>query len=300
MLGSMLTNLLFVFGVSCLVGGLRWQVQELRITSGNVNIVMLLVCTAGSLLPAALAMSGQMKQTAEERSSSTPSQSELTFCRVNAAVMVVMYISYLLFQLGTHKEEFDDEENVVETPDHLLLMTPHYTSRHGRKKRAERNRFCLRWFGQGYSSRDGSYEAIEMMAQKSHDEECHGLVEIAGETSDISSEDESSSPQSTQQHDPPNLDWRSDTNSQAESASSATRRRAARQQKQFVPVSPLLSNDTISLDGALDNKKEKFMLPPPAKRKQSRIVENGDVADSETEHHHEREYLIVATICFAS
>jgi len=32
MLGSMLTNLLFVFGISCMIGGFRWQVQELRIT----------------------------------------------------------------------------------------------------------------------------------------------------------------------------------------------------------------------------------------------------------------------------
>jgi Ca2+/H+ antiporter len=33
MLGSMLTNMLFVFGVACLIGGCRWQVQELRTTS---------------------------------------------------------------------------------------------------------------------------------------------------------------------------------------------------------------------------------------------------------------------------
>ena len=43
LLGSILTNLLFVFGLSCLVGGLRFQVQELRIVSGNVGIGMLMM-----------------------------------------------------------------------------------------------------------------------------------------------------------------------------------------------------------------------------------------------------------------
>ena len=92
MLGSMLTNLLFVFGVSCLVGGLRWQVQELRITSGNVSVLMLLVAVAGSLLPAALSMSGQMQH--KDSAKGMPSEDELLFCRVNAFVMVCMYILF--------------------------------------------------------------------------------------------------------------------------------------------------------------------------------------------------------------
>lgn len=149
MLGSMLTNLLFVFGLACVVGGFRWQVQELRITSGNVSVMMLLVATAGSFLPAALELSGQMQsgEAPTSKDVKEPSRDELHFCRVNAALMMILYMCYLLFQLGTHKEEFDEEENVVETPEHLLLMTPHFTSRHGRKKRSDRNLFCSRIFG---------------------------------------------------------------------------------------------------------------------------------------------------------
>jgi len=166
MLGSMLTNLLFVFGAACLVGGLRWQVQELRITSGNVSVLMLLVATSGSLLPAALSMSGQMRH--DDSPDGKPSWDELQFSRVNALIMIMMYIFYLMFQLGTHKEEFDDEENLVETPDNLLLMTPHFTSRHGRKKRAERNRFCLKWFGEGSSQKEKlkqGYSSLEMVEE---------------------------------------------------------------------------------------------------------------------------------------
>ena len=155
MLGSMLTNLLFVFGLSCLVGGIRWQVQELRITSGNVSVGLLLVATAGSLLPAALSMSGELRKDTDYRDG-VPSESELKFCRVNAVVMILMYLCYLLFQLGTHKEEFDDDENIVETPQRLLLMTPHFNTRQGKdlKARGRRNAFFLRYCFSTYVALD--------------------------------------------------------------------------------------------------------------------------------------------------
>ncbi|KAG7347333.1 CaCA family calcium/proton antiporter [Nitzschia inconspicua] len=153
MLGSMLTNLLFVFGISCLVGGLRWQVQELRITSGNVSVGMLLLSTAGSLLPATLVLGGQLIQSEKGAISTTgnaanammvpPSKEELQISRVNAFVMIFMYGCYLIFQLGTHKEEFDEEENIVQTAsDRSLHLSPHFTSLHGRQSKARRNVFC--------------------------------------------------------------------------------------------------------------------------------------------------------------
>jgi hypothetical protein len=196
MLGSMLTNLLFVFGVSCLVGGLRWQVQELRITSGNVSVLMLLVATAGSLFPAALSMSGQMQS--NDSPNGVPSEDELFFCRINAFVMIVMYMCYLLFQLGTHKAEFDEDENIVETPDNLLIMSPHFTSRHGRKKRAERNRFCLRWFGRGAEQaqvqRQG-YATVELIERggksRNSDNEFEKAASSKLVASDLSDSDES-------------------------------------------------------------------------------------------------------------
>jgi hypothetical protein len=147
MLGSMLTNLLLVFGMACLVGGIRWQVQEIRITSGNVSVGMLLLSVTGSLLPAALILAGQLKidqgdETAPEEG--LPTKEEIQFSRVNAIIMIFMYGCYLVFQLGTHKEEFDDDENVVESADgHQLHLTPHFTSRHGRQQKARRNMFCL-------------------------------------------------------------------------------------------------------------------------------------------------------------
>eukprot|EP00535_Pseudo-nitzschia_heimii_P005775 CAMPEP_0197173472 /NCGR_PEP_ID=MMETSP1423-20130617/389_1 /TAXON_ID=476441 /ORGANISM="Pseudo-nitzschia heimii, Strain UNC1101" /LENGTH=665 /DNA_ID=CAMNT_0042622293 /DNA_START=435 /DNA_END=2432 /DNA_ORIENTATION=- len=190
MLGSMLTNLLFVFGISCLIGGFRWQVQELRITSGNVSVGMLLLSTAGSLLPATLVLGGQLKQSNVKEDSTSltssytlegdevPSLEELQFCRINAFVMIIMYGCYLIFQLGTHKEEFDEEENIVQTADaHELHMSPHFTSLHRRQQKAKRNLFCI-WlvrrakcfFGRESNNRivseDGWMQSSEILSEE--------------------------------------------------------------------------------------------------------------------------------------
>jgi hypothetical protein len=117
-----------------------------------MSVGMLLALTAGSLLPAALIMSGQIFQTDSEEDEQKdedaylPSSVELPFSRVNAAIMMFLYMAYLTLQIGTHKEEFDEEENVVETEQHLLVLTPHYVVRHhGRQRPAQRNLFCLKY-----------------------------------------------------------------------------------------------------------------------------------------------------------
>jgi Ca2+/Na+ antiporter len=136
MLGSMLTNMLFVFGVACMIGGTQWQVQELRITSGNVSVVMLLVATAGALFPAALVLAGQLPSESEDIN--VPSVEEITFCRVNSFVMFFLYICYLIFQLGTHKEEFDEEMPVI-------------------ARRTRRNLFCLRHIERAHTAVTGEH-----------------------------------------------------------------------------------------------------------------------------------------------
>jgi len=108
LLGSVLTNLLLVFGSACVVGGLRHKVQHVRLTSGNVSIGMLFLSTAGLVLPAALKLSNQTQFTKTGGTSA-----ELSFSRVNATIMMAMYVCYLIFQLYTHKEEFDDDDDVA-------------------------------------------------------------------------------------------------------------------------------------------------------------------------------------------
>mmetsp|Transcript_6992 Transcript_6992/g.10536 ORF Transcript_6992/g.10536 Transcript_6992/m.10536 type:complete len:594 (-) Transcript_6992:813-2594(-) len=145
LLGSMLTNLLFVFGISCFIGGLQWQVQEIRITSGNVSIAMLLTATMGLVLPAALKLGNESissESMHENRVELT--DSDIAFSRINALIMTIGYVCYLIFQLGSHKEEFDyngDEyspfgggHNIVRTMLNPLPVVKKPTMR--------RNKFC--------------------------------------------------------------------------------------------------------------------------------------------------------------
>ena len=153
MLGSILCNLLFVFGLSCFIGGLRWQVQDLRIVSGSVPIAILLLSTSGVALPAALKVSGQI---ADLDGDGDIARELIGISRFNALVMMFAYLAYLVFQLGTHKEEYDDSEE-----EHDRLM--HHGGGDGpavgawRKRKARRNIFCRGMYRRG---RSGLFQAI--------------------------------------------------------------------------------------------------------------------------------------------
>ena len=153
LLGSMLTNLLFVFGLSCLIGGIRYQTQSLRIVSGNASIGMLMLAVAGLALPASLILSDEMvmgdtqRQYVDKNGDGIsdivdgPTESMLGFSRFNAVIMVVGYGLYLLFQLGTHGEEFEDEpHDPHENNDEYGVVDV-------TKQRSRRNKFCGRLFG---------------------------------------------------------------------------------------------------------------------------------------------------------
>jgi hypothetical protein len=136
-------------------------------------------------------MSGQMQH--KDSPQGMPSSDELHFSRVNAVVLMSMYVCYLLFQLGTHKEEFDEEENIVETPDNVLILSPHFTSRHGRKKRAARNNFCMKLFFRetqrhGYATVESATEHGPLNKSRTSDT---GLAMGAMDNSDLSDSDES-------------------------------------------------------------------------------------------------------------
>lgn len=117
LLGSMLTNLLFVFGLSCFVGGLHWQTQLLRATSGNVSIGILLLSAVGIMLPAVLKLADESMESSFVDGGKVPdaqfsvTKIDVAFSRLNSCVMVLIYMAYLIFQLGSHKEEFDFDDD---------------------------------------------------------------------------------------------------------------------------------------------------------------------------------------------
>ncbi|KAL9188370.1 hypothetical protein ACHAXT_006748 [Thalassiosira profunda] len=164
LLGSMLTNLLF----------------ELRIVTGNASIGMLMLAVAGMALPAALMLSDEMISHEGEREyvdkngdgksdiNDGPTFSMVGFSRFNAVIMIVGYLLYLLFQLGSHSEEFEDlEEEEAEGESVHMNGTNHADEEEGhvrmpratapkRKKRARKNKFCHRvmWGNRGLENED--------------------------------------------------------------------------------------------------------------------------------------------------
>ena len=114
LLGSVLSNLLLVLGVSCFVGGLKWKVQTFKVVSGAVPSAMLLIAAMGFLLPAALKMSGQEDDNTDE----------INFSRMVGVVLLIMYSGFLVFQLRTHTEEFEGDGD----PDHSDAALGKYES----------------------------------------------------------------------------------------------------------------------------------------------------------------------------
>ncbi|GMI46972.1 hypothetical protein TrCOL_g1177 [Triparma columacea] len=107
LLGSILSNLLLVLGCSCYFGGLTRSIQPFTTVSGSVNPGLLWVATSGLALPAALKMSGQMNVKKDDVKHEV---GEVEFSRGLAAVMLVMYGSYLWFSLRTNMFEFDQAD----------------------------------------------------------------------------------------------------------------------------------------------------------------------------------------------
>mmetsp|Transcript_25278 Transcript_25278/g.83029 ORF Transcript_25278/g.83029 Transcript_25278/m.83029 type:complete len:378 (-) Transcript_25278:48-1181(-) len=101
LLGSILSNMLLVLGCAFFFGGLKMKVQTYNATGVMMNAALLLLSVAGMSLPAALHASG---------TELADYNSELALSRFSSCLLLVIYISFLYFQLHSHKEYFDDEE----------------------------------------------------------------------------------------------------------------------------------------------------------------------------------------------
>jgi len=189
LLGSVLTNLLFVFGLSCLVGGMRWQTQEIRVTSGNVSIAMLLIAALGLVLPAVLKSANESRISENEYNNlnatngiennqlesivDSLSAADISFSRFNAIVMILMYGAYLTFQLGTHKDEFDysGSEYAMFGGGHNVARIADFDSSKQRQSSRRSNFFST------FSRRGGH--------KSEHDEEQRAELKIDSDTIDF-------------------------------------------------------------------------------------------------------------------
>ncbi|WIA16600.1 hypothetical protein OEZ85_013267 [Tetradesmus obliquus] len=115
LLGSILSNLLLVLGMSFFVGGLKYKIQHFNAVSSQTSGSLLLLSAIGIIIPTAAQRLGT---TADEEGAAVlgllgqgmAQDKILLLSRLTAVALLAVYIGYLIFQLGTHKDMFAGEE----------------------------------------------------------------------------------------------------------------------------------------------------------------------------------------------
>ena len=94
--GAIVANLLFMLGISFLLGGLRHHTQEYNAASARLQIAMVLLATVTLLVPSALGGAVEFEGT-----------TFLQDLSVGLSILLIaIYALGLLFSLGTHREVF--------------------------------------------------------------------------------------------------------------------------------------------------------------------------------------------------
>ncbi len=98
LIGSVLSNLLLVMGTALVLGGARVRLQSFNSVLSPQNASLLLVCCLAVFMPTCMVAAGL-----EVRPGAA-----LLVSRLSSAVLLLLYGAYLVFQLKTHAELFDD------------------------------------------------------------------------------------------------------------------------------------------------------------------------------------------------
>uniref|UniRef100_A0A162A345 Vacuolar cation/proton exchanger n=1 Tax=Daucus carota subsp. sativus TaxID=79200 RepID=A0A162A345_DAUCS len=104
LLGSILSNLLLVLGTSLFCGGLAnlHSEQKYDRKQADINTVLLLLSLLCHILPLMFRYAG-------DDTAYSPNDT-LQLSRVSCIIMLVAYVAYLVFQLWTHREFFEAQE----------------------------------------------------------------------------------------------------------------------------------------------------------------------------------------------
>jgi len=120
LLGSILSNLLLVLGMSFFVGGLKYKVQNFNMTASQVSTSLLLQSVMGITMPAAFFLTNSATVGGATLGADELQRRELVVSRGAAIVMLCVYVSYLVFQLKTHQHLYDEGA----TPDSVRDEKP--------------------------------------------------------------------------------------------------------------------------------------------------------------------------------
>ncbi|KAF8110664.1 hypothetical protein N665_0081s0093 [Sinapis alba] len=116
LLGSILSNLLLVLGTSLFCGGIANLRREQRFDrkQADVNFFLLLMGLLCHLLPLLFGYVGN-----GETSADLIADMSLNLSRASSIVMLISYIAYLVFQLWTHRQLFDAQDQEDEYDDNV-------------------------------------------------------------------------------------------------------------------------------------------------------------------------------------
>jgi Ca2+:H+ antiporter len=102
LLGSILSNLLLVLGACFVCGGLKFKVQRFNLVGAQTSASILALSSMSLIIPAAF-------QATLKESKENAHQELLILSRGTAIVLLLVYLLYILFQLRTHREFFEDD-----------------------------------------------------------------------------------------------------------------------------------------------------------------------------------------------
>ncbi len=110
MLGSILSNILLVLGCCFLAGGIKHHEQTFNKTVASTMSSLMTVASASLIIPATL-------YAALARSESNSEKTLLILSRGTAIILLILYVMYLVFQLRTHSDLFDERPDQEENGD---------------------------------------------------------------------------------------------------------------------------------------------------------------------------------------
>ncbi|KAJ3309811.1 hypothetical protein HDV04_005590 [Boothiomyces sp. JEL0838] len=111
LLGSVLSNLMFVLGFCFFLGGLKYPVQHFNFDAANIDCSLLALTILGFGLPTAFS------STSEQRLL----HKDLKFSYGTAIALLVVYISFMIFQFKTHSQLFESEGDEDDEPEMNLV-----------------------------------------------------------------------------------------------------------------------------------------------------------------------------------
>ncbi|TYG55741.1 hypothetical protein ES288_D08G007100v1 [Gossypium darwinii] len=118
LIGSILSNLLLVLGTSLLCGGLANLKREQRYDrkQADVNSGLLLLGLLCHMLPL------MFKYAVKPETGVSIAEYTLELSRASSVVMLVAYIGYIVFQLKTHRQIFDSQEEVEDEDEEKAVI----------------------------------------------------------------------------------------------------------------------------------------------------------------------------------